>query len=141
MAVNAGDVVFSYLGHSCFTTEAETEPVVMLDPYGSYVSYPGIPAPADVVLMTHAHIDRCPDCYGETDRAEGDPIKVFLLDDNGRYRERLPLAVWEVTPEFKAHAIEANRVMSTGGGQGWVCMLSFEIGGICFAHLGDLGER
>ena len=140
LAVQAGSVAVSYLGHSCFTVQAHGGPIIMIDPYATYVPYPGLPAPADVVLMTHAHIDHCPDCYGETDRVEGDPIKVFLLDDNGRCREKLPPAAWAITPEFKIHAIEASHVTESGGGQGWVCMFSFEVGGIRFAHLGDLGR-
>ena len=136
----SADVTVSYLGHSCFTLRADDGPVILLDPYGSYVEYPGLPVPADIVLMTHAHIDHCPDCYGETDRVEGDPIKVFLLDDDGRCREKIPPASWMITPAFKTHAIEGNHVTKSGGGQGWVCMFSFELGGLQFAHLGDLGR-
>jgi len=140
VAAFAGDVTVTYLGHSCFTLQAEDGPIIMIDPYGSYVPYPALPKPADIVLMTHAHIDHCPYCHKENDRVEGDPIKVFLLDGDGRCREKIPPASWVITPEFKTHAIEGNHVTLDGGGQGWVCMFSFEIGGIKFAHLGDLGR-
>ncbi len=136
----AGDVTVSYLGHSCFTIQALDGPIIMLDPYGSYVAYPGLPAPADIVLMTHGHIDHCPDCYGERDRVEGDPIKVFLIDTHGRCKERRPPAAWAITPEFEIHAIEGDHVTASGGGEGWTCMFSFEVDGIRFAHLGDLGK-
>lgn len=140
VATLAGEVAVSYLGHSCFTIQAEDGPIIMIDPYGSYVPYPALPKPADVVLRTHGHVDHCPACYGEQDRIEGDPIKVYLLDDNGRCRQKLPPNSWVITPEFKTHAIEASHVTLSGGGAGWVCMFSFEIDGIKFAHLGDLGR-
>ena len=136
----AGGVTVSFLGHSCFTIQAEVGPIIMLDPYGSYVPYPALPKPADVVLRTHNHIDHCPECYGEYDRIEGDPVKVYLLDDNGRCEEKLPPSSWVITPEFKTHAIEGSHVTLSGGGAGWVCMFSFEIDDIRFAHLSDLGR-
>lgn len=139
-AAFAGDVTVSYLGHSCFTIQEEGGPVIMLDPYGSYVPYPGLPAPADIVLMTHAHVDHCPYCFGENDRVQGDPILVHLWDNDGRCREKLPPASWVITPEFKTHAIEGTHVTLGGAGQGWVCLFSFEIDGIRFAHLSDLGK-
>ncbi len=140
LAACAEDVTVSYLGHSCFTLQAPEGPIVMLDPYATYVPYPALPQAADIVLMTHGHIDHCPYCYGETDRVTGDPITVFLLDDDGRCRQKLPPASWIITPEFSTHAIEGNHVTAEGGGSGWVCMFSFEIGGVRFAHLGDLGR-
>jgi len=140
VGVGAGEVAVSYLGHSCFTIQAEGGPILMLDPYGSYVPYPALPKPADIVLITHAHIDHCPYCFGENDRVEGDPIKVFLLDAEGHCREKLPPGAWVITDEFKTHAIEGSHVTQSGGGEGWVCMFSFEIDGIRFAHLGDLGR-
>ncbi|MBN1857830.1 MBL fold metallo-hydrolase [Candidatus Bipolaricaulota bacterium] len=139
-AAGAEDVTVSFLGHSCFTLWTADGPAVMLDPYATYVPYPALPQAADIVLMTHGHIDHCPYCYGETDRVTGDPITVFLLDEDGRCRQKLPPASWIITPEFSAHAIEGNHVTAEGGGSGWVCMFSFEIGGVRFAHLGDLGR-
>ena len=134
------DVHVSYLGHSCFTIQADGGPIVMIDPYASYVPYPALPKPADIVLMTHAHIDHCPPCFGEMDRVEGDPILVHLWDEEGRCREKRPPSSWIITDEFKTSAIEGTHVTASGGGQGWVCMFSFEIGGIRFAHLADLGQ-
>jgi L-ascorbate metabolism protein UlaG (beta-lactamase superfamily) len=138
--VLGGEVTVSFLGHSCFTIRAEGGPVILIDPYGTYVPYPGLPVVADIVLMTHQHIDHCPYCYGETDRVDGDPILVHLWDDAGRCREKIPPAAWVITPEFKTHAIEANHVTRSGGGQGWVCIFSFEVDGIRFAHFGDIGR-
>ena len=139
-AAFAGEVTVSYLGHSCFTIQEEGGPVIMLDPYGSYVPYPGLPAAADIVLMTHQHIDHCPWCFGENDRVEGNPILVYRWTDAGRCNEKLPPGSLVITEEFKTQVIEASHVTASGGGAGWVCMFSFEVGGIRFAHLGDLGR-
>jgi len=138
--VLAADVTVTYLGHSCFTIQQESGPIVMLDPYGAAIPYPALPVPADIVLITHDHIDHCPSCYGEWDRVEGNPIRVRLLDKDGRCKEKIPPNVWLITEEFKTSAIEGTHENARGGGVGNVCMFSFEIGDIRFAHLGDLGS-
>ena len=140
VATRAEDVSVTYLGHSCFTIQANGGPVIMVDPYGSYVPYPALPKPADIVLMTHQHIDHCPWCYQETDRVEGDPILVYRWQADGRCNEKLSPGSLVITDDFKTHVIEGSHVTATGAGQGWVCMFSFEIGGVRFAHLGDLGR-
>ena len=140
LAVRADDVVVSYLGHSCFTIRTHGGPIVMIDPYATYVPYPGLPVPADIVLITHQHIDHCPWCFGEYDRVEGNPILVYRWDENGRCQQKLPPGNLVITEEFMTQVIEASHVTASGGGQGWVCMFSFEIGGIRFAHLADLGK-
>jgi len=129
-------VTVTYLGHSCFTIQLEDGPIIMIDPYASYVPYPALPQPADIVLMTHAHVDHCPQSYGETDRYTGDPIEVFSWDDQGRIQE----GNWRITDDLLVRFIEASHVTRTGSGQGYVSLFSFEVGGLRFAHLGDLGR-
>ena len=132
----ADTVTVTFLGHSCFTIQSGEGPIIMIDPYASYVPYPGLPQPADIVLMTHAHVDHCPLSYGETDRYSGDPIEVIPWDNQGRIRE----GNWRITDDLLVRFIEASHVTTTGGGQGTVSLFSFEVGGIRFAHLGDLGR-
>jgi len=134
--LSAGEVTLTYLGHSCFTVQAEGGPVIMIDPYGSYVPYPALPKPADVVLITHGHIDHCPWCYGEKDRVLGDPILVWPFDKQRRVME----GRWKIVEGLSVDFVEATHVTRSGGGQGLVCLFSFEVGGIRFAHLGDLGR-
>ena len=135
----AADVTVTYLGHSCFTIQEEGGPVIMIDPYSTYVPYPALPVAADIVLITHSHVDHDPASMGQFDRVEGDPVYVRLLDSSGRCREKVPPASWIITEQFKTSAIEGSHVNARGGGQGYVTMFIFEIGGIRFAHLGDLG--
>lgn len=136
LATFAESVTVTSLGHSCFTIQLEDGPIIMIDPYASYVPYPSLPQPADIVLMTHAHIDHCPPCYGENDRYTGDPIEVIPWDTQGRIQE----GNWRITDDLLVRFIEASHVTATGGGQGYVSMFSFEVGGLRFAHLGDLGR-
>ncbi len=136
MAACAEEVTVTFLGHSCFTIQQEGGEVVMIDPYATYVPYPALPQPADVVLTTHAHIDHCPRCFGETDRYTGDPIEVFPWDNDGRTRE----GTWRITEDLVVRFIEATHVTVSGGGQGYVTLFAFDVGGIRFAHLADLGR-
>ena len=131
-----GEVTVAYLGHSCFAIRAESGLIVMMDPYGTYVPYPGLPRSADVVLITHGHVDHCPMCFGEKDRVLGDPLVVWPFSSDGRVRQ----GRWKLTDEVSAVFVEATHVTAGGGGQGLVCLFSFEIDGIRFAHLGDLGR-
>ncbi len=132
----AAGVEITYLGHSCFTLEYQGK-TVMIDPYASYVPYPALPKPADVVLITHGHIDHCPWCYGEKDRVLGNPILVWPFDKKKRVME----GTWKITDWLKGVAfVEATHVTKSGHGQGLVCMFAFDLGGVRFAHLGDLGR-
>lgn len=132
----AETVTVTYLGHSCFTIQSGNGPIILIDPYASYVPYPSLPQPANVVLMTHGHIDHCPSCYGEPDRYLGDPIEVKPWDSHGRIQE----GNWRITADLVVRFIEATHVTVSGGGAGYVSLFSFEVGGLRFAHLGDLGK-
>ena len=133
-------VSVEYLGHSCLAITGSTGTVIMIDPYASYVPYPGLPQRADIVLMTHGHIDHCPRCSGETARYTGNPVEVYLLDGTGRCQEKRYPASWVISDSFTTQAVEGTHVTKSGNGAGWVCMYSFVVDGIRFAHLGDLGQ-
>ena len=132
----AGEVVLAYLGHSCFTLQDEAGHIVMIDPYARYVPYPALPKLADVVLITHGHIDHCPWCYGEKDRVLGKPILVWPFDKQGRVMEKR----WRITDWLVVDFVGATHVTKAGHGQGSVCLFAFDLGGVRFAHLGDLGR-
>lgn len=130
------DVTVGYLGHSCFTVQAEGGLLILIDPYADYLPYPGLPTTADVVLITHGHIDHCAHCYGQKDRVEGDPTVVWPFGTDGRVRE----GSWKIIEGLSVRFVEATHVTASGGGQGSVCLFSFVQDGIRFAHLGDLGR-
>jgi L-ascorbate metabolism protein UlaG (beta-lactamase superfamily) len=89
-----------------------------------------------VVFITHGHIDHCPWCYGEKDRVLGNPILVWPFDKQKRVEE----GRWRIIEGLIADFVEATHVTLKGGGKGFVCLFSFNVGGIRFAHLGDLGR-
>ena len=136
----AADVTVDYLGHSCFTIQEAGGPIVMIDPYSSYVPYPALPKAADIVLITHGHVDHDPASFGEFNRVLGDPVYVRKLGSNGRCQEKVPPETWTITDAFETSVVEGNHVNVRGGGQGFVCIYIFEVGGIRFAHVGDLGR-
>jgi L-ascorbate metabolism protein UlaG (beta-lactamase superfamily) len=133
--VLATEITITYLGHSCFTLKTEDGLVIMIDPYATYLPYPALPKPADVVLITHGHIDHCPWCFGEKDRVSGNPQLVWPFNEEGRVTE----GRWKIMDGLVVQFIEASHETKAGGGQGLVCLFSFEVGGLNFAHLADLG--
>ncbi len=132
----ADEVTIDYLGHSCFTITDSDGTIVMIDPYGTYVPYPALPKEANVVLITHGHVDHCPYCFKENDRVLGDPKIVWPFDEEGRVME----GEWKITEELTVEFVEATHVTERGTGQGLVCLFSFEVDRVRFAHLGDLGR-
>ncbi|MEW5825472.1 MAG: MBL fold metallo-hydrolase [Candidatus Bipolaricaulota bacterium] len=132
----ANEVSVDYLGHSCFALNEEAGPVIVIDPYADYLPYPALPRAADVVLITHGHIDHCPYCFGQQERVSGDPTIVWPFDAQGQVRE----GTWKIADGLSVRFIEASHVTASGGGEGLVTLFSFALGGIQFAHLGDLGR-
>lgn len=128
--VLAEEVAISYLGHSCFTFRAGDGPIVLVDPYDEYVPYPALPKPADIVLVTHDHVDHC-----AVDRVEGDPMIIWGLDDEGKAIEG------EGTMQgIEIRAIPASHGMYQGKSLGECAIFIFVVGNVHFAHLADLGE-
>ena len=130
-SATSGDVTLTYIGHACFTIQEEGGPIVMLDPFDPSLTYPGLPRPADVVLISHGHADHC-----WTMSAEGTPVLVWPeTDATGGALEK----EWEVYDGLTVRSVGAEHSTPENPGAGLNTMLSFEIGGIRFAHLGDLG--
>jgi L-ascorbate metabolism protein UlaG (beta-lactamase superfamily) len=134
--VLANEVSVEYLGHSCFAVHEETGPAILIDPYADYLPYPALPREADVVLISHGHIDHCPYCFGQRDRVLGDPTVVWPFGADGRVKA----GAWKIADDLSVRFIEASHVTASGGGEGLVTLFSFAQGGIQFAHLGDLGR-
>ena len=120
----ADAVTIDYLGHSCFTITDSDGTIIMIDPYGTYVPYPALPKPADVLLVTHEHVD-----HNAVDRVEGHPTIVRGLDNKGNVVEK----------EQTIEAIPIKSIAASHGpGRGNTALFVFAVDGVHFAHLGDI---
>ena len=118
------ELTIAYLGHSCFTITATDGTIIMIDPYGTYVPYPALPKPADVLLVTHEHVD-----HNAVDRVEGHPTIVRGLDNKGNVVEK----------EQTVEAIPIKSIAASHGpGRGNTALFVFVVDGVHFAHLGDI---
>ncbi len=113
-----------YEGHSCFLITAETGVRVMVDPYdwGSYGDsfvYGPITDAADVVLITHEHRD-----HDGADSLTGSPA---VLRGSG------------TAAGLQFHTLEAAHGRPGGQDRGNIRIFYWEMDGLRFCHLGDLG--
>lgn len=116
-------VNFTWFGHSCF--EARDSVTVLMDPHDG-VSL-GLPVPSsspDVVLISHDHDDHA---GGRHLYAEPG---VEILDGPGEFEVR----------GVKIRGVEAYHDDVQGERLGANVVFVFQLGGVRFAHLGDLGH-
>jgi L-ascorbate metabolism protein UlaG (beta-lactamase superfamily) len=112
------ELTIAYLGHSCFTITATDGTIVMIDPYDEYLPYPALPKPADVLLVTHEHVD-----HNAVDRVEGHPTIVRGLDNKGNVVEK----------EQTVEAIPIKSIAASHGpGRGNTALFVFVVDGVHF---------
>lgn len=111
------------------------ELTVMVDPFGDLTAltargrrweYPPIaPAPADLLLVTHEHLD-----HTGVEVVTGEPHVV--RSTAGRFAQ---------TPVGEVVAIASEHDATAGTERGPNTLFAFALGGLRVAHLGDLGQR
>jgi L-ascorbate metabolism protein UlaG (beta-lactamase superfamily) len=109
-------------GHACFEIAGST--VVVTDPHDGKSL--GIPAPdvrADIVLVSHQHTDHNCD-----EVVRGDDCTVI----------KDPLMTFE--KGVRVEGIEASHDDHGGAKRGAVTLFKFDMDGVKFCHLGDLGH-
>jgi len=107
-------------GHACFCIEA-SEGRVLMDPYAEKVPYDLRVARADVVTISHDHMD-----HNAVHRAEGTPS---VIDGTGEF-------VIDGTPFLGIASFHDDQ---GGAERGANRIYAFTLEGIRLAHLGDLG--
>lgn len=116
-------VVVKWWGHACF--EIMDSAIVVTDPHdGKSVGMPVPKVSADIVLVSHSHLDH----------ASGKSIvakpEAKILDKPGNYEIK----------GVKVKGVTTFHDDSGGSKRGSNTIFVFEVGGIRFAHLGDLGH-
>ncbi len=118
---NEGKVTIKWLGHSSFLIALDDKLKIVTDPFDSSVGYPMPDESADVCMVSHDHFDH--NC-------------VSVIKGNPQ--------VVKGSGEREAKGIKFKGVGSfhdeKGGSQrGENTIWTFELGGVKFAHVGDLG--
>lgn len=116
-----GKVTIKWLGHSSFLISQDDGVKIVTDPFDDTVGYPSPDESADICMVSHDHFDH--NCVSVI---KGKPEVV------------------KGTGEKKAKGIGFKGVASFhddkgGSERGENTIWTFELGGIKFAHMGDLG--
>lgn len=111
-----------WLGHACFLVTGKSV-TVLVDPFAveAGLDYPAISVRADVLLVTHEHLD-----HNNMRAAKGNPV---LIRGPGE---------WEAPIDVKG--IVANHDASGGSQRGKTTVYRFEVDSVAFCHMGDIGE-
>lgn len=110
-----------WLGHSCFSLEDSMGRKFLVDPYQDTVGYKMVWTHPDAVLVTHEHFD-----HNHLDRVQ----TYDLVNSTGVHT----VAGVEVSGGLAFHDDEGGRKNGTTRFYVW------EMGGLRFAHLGDIGQ-
>ncbi len=110
-------------GHACFEIDGSVK--VVTDPHdGRSIGLAPPKASADIILVSHNHFDH---------NAEG-AVRgkdSFVIHD----------PVMTVEKGVRIEGIPANHDASGGAKRGKITMFRFEVDGVSFCHLGDLGHE
>ncbi len=118
-------VKVKWLGHACFEIKGETVTIVT-DPHdGTSLNIPRPKAEADIVLVSHTHFDHM------------DGIKFVKRPD----AEEIVAKTGEMEIKgVKIKGIKSYHDKSMGRQRGENVIYVFEVDGVRFCHLGDLGH-
>jgi len=111
----------TYLGHSSFRIKAKTGTVVT-DPYDDSVGFKFPQVEADIVTISHDHLD-----HNQSKKVEGHP---FVIEAAGEYEIK----------EIFVIGVDTYHDSSSGTQRGRNTCFVFEMEGLRIGHLGDLGH-
>ena len=113
-------MIITWLGHACFEISGENYTVIT-DPYNSYVGYPTIQRGADFVTISHLHED-----HNDMSWIIG-AEKVYGAGEHNM-------------SGMTFHGVKSFHDKKEGSLRGENIIYKFELDGITFCHLGDLGH-
>jgi len=115
------EVSIKWLGHSMFLLTLDDKVKVVTDPFDKSVGYPIPDISADIVLVSHRHFD-----HDNVKAVKGKPEVVEGVGERA-------------VKGVKIKGIGAAHDEKGGALRGKDTIFVWELGGIRFAHLGDLG--
>lgn len=154
----AGDpevgVTVRWWGHSCFSLRDSANRVLLIDPFDDTVGYPIPKIKPDAVLVSHEHFDHnavpirgIPARGAKSFPSEGDGEAKNPPRSQGR-NNALPtlFSLVRSTGTQTAAGIEISGYLADhdnegGRRNGTTRMYVWEMGGLRWAHLGDIGQR
>jgi L-ascorbate metabolism protein UlaG (beta-lactamase superfamily) len=119
----ANKVTIKWLGHSSFLISEEGGVKIVTDPFDKSVGYPMPDESADVCVISHDHFDH--NCVSAI---KGKPE---VVKGTGERKVR----------GVKFHGVASFHDEQGGSQRGKNTIWTFELGGIRFAHAGDLGAK
>jgi L-ascorbate metabolism protein UlaG (beta-lactamase superfamily) len=153
----AGDpevgVTVRWWGHSCFSFRDSADRVLFIDPFDDTVGYPAPKVKPDAVLVTHEHFDHdavpkpvLPGGGSPPSSSEGDGRDLNKKQPRGAAAvPSSPFPVVRSTGTHIAAGVEIEGVLADhdnegGRRNGTTRMYVWEMGGVRWAHLGDIGQ-
>jgi L-ascorbate metabolism protein UlaG (beta-lactamase superfamily) len=120
---NKNEVTIQWLGHSCFLISLNDKLKIVTDPFDSTVGYPLPDVTADVCLVSHDHFD-----HNNVSIVKGKPVVLKGTGEKEAMNIRFK-GVISYHDDKKGILRGANTI--------WI----WELAGVKFAHLGDLGTE
>ncbi len=112
----------SWLGHAMFLLEDGAGNRLVTDPYGDGVGYPLPGVEAGIVLVSHDHFD-----HGNVSLVKGDPV---VVREAGEHK----------VGGISVIGFPTFHDASGGGERGGNVVFLWDMQGVTFVHLGDLGH-
>jgi L-ascorbate metabolism protein UlaG (beta-lactamase superfamily) len=132
-------VTVRWWGHSCFSFRDSADRVLLMDPFDDTVGYASPKVKPDAVLITHAHFDhdavpRIPAPSSSARSAERPEPSAMLFPVVQSTGIQTAAGI-EITGILADHDDEGGRRNGTTRIYVW------EMGGLRWAHMGDIGQR
>ncbi len=143
-------------GHSCFSFRDSADRVLLIDPFDDTVGYPAPKVKPDAVLITHDHFDhdavpKIPLPYVANTDVRSPSAKEGAGDDQKQQGRRAPVvpapfSIVRSTGIQTAAGIEFSGILADhdnegGRRNGTTRMYVWEMAGLRWAHLGDIGQH
>ena len=117
------EVTIRWLGHSCFLISLDDEVKMITDPFDDSVGYPMPDVTADICVVSHDHFDH--NCVSAV---KGNPQ---VVKGSGEKKVK----------NVNFIGVDAFHDEKQGSLRGENTIFLWELGGIKFAHVGDLGTE